>query len=88
MIASAADELSFHHNMPGTNNHTVYVHAVVYDAVSADQSTTFLNFNNCTNYGMQLVLSTPGGGCSSEAVGITASGRMAKVSPVPRCRAT
>jgi len=72
VIASAADELSFHHNFPGTNNHTVYVHAIVYDAVSADQSTTFLNFNNCTNYGMQLVLSTPGGGCSSEAVGITA----------------
>ncbi|MDP6946862.1 MAG: S8 family serine peptidase, partial [Myxococcota bacterium] len=72
VIASAADELSYHHNFPGTNNHTVYVHAVVYDAVSADQSTTFLNFNNCTNYGMQLLLSTPGGGCSSEAVGITA----------------
>ena len=72
VIASAADELSYHHNMPGTNNHTVYVHAVVYDAVSADQSTTFLNFNNCTNFGMQLLLSTPGTGCSSEATGITA----------------
>ena len=30
-------------------SHTVYVDATVYDAVSADQSTTFLNFNNCTN---------------------------------------
>jgi len=72
VVASAADELSYHHNFPGTNNHTIYVHAVVYDAVSADQSTTFLNFNNCTNFGMQLLLSTPGSGCSSEAVGITA----------------
>jgi hypothetical protein len=72
VIASAADELSYHHNMPGTNNHTVYVHAIVYDAVSADQSTTYLNFNNCTNFGMQLLLSTPGTGCSSEATGITA----------------
>lgn len=71
VIASAADELSFHHNFPGTGNHTVYVHANVYDGTSADKSTTFMNFNNCTNYGMNLLLSTPGTGCSSEAVGIT-----------------
>jgi hypothetical protein len=72
VIASAADELSYHHNFPGTNNHTVYVHAIQYDGASASQSTTYLNFNNCTNYGMQLLLSTPGLGCSSEATGITA----------------
>ncbi|MEY3011514.1 MAG: hypothetical protein RIT45_249 [Pseudomonadota bacterium] len=70
-IASAADELSYHHNMPSTNNHTVYVHAIVFDGASKETSTTFLNFNNCTNYGGQLVLSTPGTGCSSEAVGMT-----------------
>ena len=68
-IASAADELSFHHNFPGTTNHTVYVHAVVHDSPNRNRSTTFLNFNNCTNFGGQLVLSTPGGGCSSEATG-------------------
>ena len=72
IIASAADELSFHHNMPGTYNHTIYVHAIQHDQPSASQSKTFLNFNNCTNFGMQLLLSTPGTGCSSEAVGITA----------------
>lgn len=89
IIASAADELSFHHNMPGTNNHTVYVHAIVYDGASPKSSTTFLNFNNCTNYGGQLVLSTPGTGCSSEAVGMTSghagmiysAGLQAKVDP-------
>ena len=32
VIASAADENSFHHNFPGTNNHTVYVHAIRYNA--------------------------------------------------------
>ena len=71
IVASAADELSFHHNMPGTNNHTMYVHAVVYDGQKKEKSTTFLNFNNCTNFGGQLLLSTPGTGCSSEATGIT-----------------
>ncbi len=70
VVASAADELSFHHNFPGTNNHTIYVHAVVHDSARED-STTFLNYNNCTNHGAQLLLSTPGGGCSSEAVGKT-----------------
>jgi hypothetical protein len=71
IIASAADELSFHHNVPGTNNHTVYVHAIVYDGQEPHKSTTFLNFNNCTNFGAQLLLSTPGTGCSSEATGIS-----------------
>ena len=72
VVASAADELSFHHNFPGTNNHTLYVHAIVFDSNKPENSTTFLNFNNCTNYGGQLLLSTPGTGCSSEATGITA----------------
>jgi MYXO-CTERM domain-containing protein len=71
VIASAADELSFHHNMPGTTDHTVYVHAIVYDGGSPKTSTTFLNFNNCTNFGGNLVLSSPGTGCSSEATGVT-----------------
>ncbi len=72
VVASAADELSFHHNTPGTQNHTLYVHATMYDADKPSRSTTFLNFNNCTNYGGQLLLSTPGTGCSSEATGVTA----------------
>jgi hypothetical protein len=72
VVASAADELSFHHNFPSTNNHTIYVHAVVHDSPNRARSTTFLNFNNCTNYGGQLLLSTPGGGCSSEATEVTA----------------
>lgn len=88
-ITSAADELSFHHNFPGSNNHSVYVHAIVYDGGSQKSSTTFLNFNNCTNYGGQLLLSTPGTGCSSEAVGMTSghagllysAGLQAKLSP-------
>ena len=71
VVASAADELSYHHNFPGSGEHSIYVHAIQYDEPSTERSTTFLNFNNCTNFGMQLLLSTPGTGCSSEAVGIT-----------------
>ena len=71
VIASAADENSRHHNMPGTNNHTVYVHAVRFDTESFNRATTFLNFNNCTNYGAQLVLSVGATACSSAATGLS-----------------
>jgi MYXO-CTERM domain-containing protein len=71
VVASAADEDSFHANLPGSINHTIYVHANTYNKTSREASDTFLAFNNCTNYGAQLLLSTPGSACSSEAVGKT-----------------
>ena len=46
-VASAADELSYHHNFPGSGNHSIYVHAVQFDNASPDQSSTFMNYNNC-----------------------------------------
>jgi len=69
VVASAADENSFHHNFPSTANHTIYQHAIQYDAGSFENASTYLNFSNCTNYGAQLVLSTPGTLCSSESTG-------------------
>ncbi|MEZ4408091.1 MAG: S8 family serine peptidase [Polyangiales bacterium] len=69
IIASAADENSRHHNMPGTSNHMVYTHAIRYDGENFRGSTTYLNFNNCTNYGAQLVLSVGATSCSSAATG-------------------
>jgi len=69
VIASAADENSFHHNFPGTNNHTVYVHAIRYNADRREDATNAFAFDNCTNYGAQLQLSVPGTHCSSEATG-------------------
>ena len=72
IVASAADETSYHHNYPGSLERTLYVHAIVHDGNDEFKSTTFLNFNNCTNFGGHLMLSTPGEGCSSEATGNTA----------------
>ncbi len=71
IVSSAADENSYHHNFPGTSNHTLYVHAIQYAGPNYERATSFLAFNNCTNYGGQLVLSAPGTGCSSEATGVT-----------------
>lgn len=72
VMGSAADENSRHHNMPGTANHTVYTHAIRYNGESPQRSTTYLAFNNCTNYGGQLVLSVAALNCSSAAVGYAA----------------
>ncbi|MBI5495459.1 MAG: hypothetical protein HY904_10585 [Deltaproteobacteria bacterium] len=75
VVGSAADETSRHHNYPANLDHLINVHAVLYDTDGQPggwrRATTFLNFNNCTNYGGHLQLSTPGGGCSSEATGKT-----------------
>jgi MYXO-CTERM domain-containing protein len=69
VIASAADENSRHHNMPGSANHTVVVHAVQKDRDEAKDSHTFINYHPCTNYGGQAILSASGSGCASEATG-------------------
>ncbi len=73
IIASAADEDSMHHNYPSNGNHVIMVHAVATNNLGNKNKpiTSFLAFNNCTNYGAHLVLSTPGESCSSEATGKT-----------------
>lgn len=72
IIASAADERSYHHNYPGNGEHTLYVHSITGDTDgNFTDAATFLNFTNCTNFGGHLTMSTPGASCSSEAVGKT-----------------
>ena len=70
ILASAADEAAFHQNYPANNHHMVCTHSIIHDAAEEEDSTTFLNFANCTNYGGRLVLSVGTWGCSSAAVGI------------------
>ncbi len=69
VVASAADQNSFQHSTPGTNNYAWYVHAIRYDSDGIESASTFNAFNNCTNYGAQLAVSISGNACSSEAVG-------------------
>ena len=69
VINSMADEDSRHHNLPGTSNHTLTVHAISYDGAGLADSTSFLAFNPCSNYGGQNMLSGSGSACSSEATG-------------------
>ncbi len=69
IIASNSDLDSFHHNYPNTSQHAISVHGIRYDSGTLGAATTFFNYNTCTNYGAQLMLSIPATGCSSEAAG-------------------
>jgi hypothetical protein len=76
IVASMADENSRHHNMPGSYNHTLPVHSMKLDgdmsgsgASISTTSTTFLNYDTCSNYGGQNMLSISASSCSSEATG-------------------
>ncbi|MGZ6092694.1 MAG: FG-GAP-like repeat-containing protein [Polyangiales bacterium] len=71
IIASAADENSRHHNMPGNANHTLIVHAIQKDRDDPAQSTTYLAYHPCSNFGGNVPLSASGSGCASEATGNT-----------------
>jgi hypothetical protein len=67
--ASMADENSRHHNMPATANHTLPVHTIRYNGDNYRNSTTFLAYDTCTNYGGHGALSVSGTSCASEATG-------------------
>lgn len=67
VVTSMADENARHHNMPATANHTLTVHSIRYDADSFDQSSTFVHFDRCSNFGGQMSLSISATSCSSEA---------------------
>ena len=79
MIGTAADENSFHHNYPATIDPMVYVNSIRFDSMKPDDANTFLNFNNCSNYGARVDVAAASISCSSEATamlsGITALAR-------------
>lgn len=77
LIASAADENSFHHNFPSNYDHAVAVKAIVPDSFLppfedqlAPLTTTFLQHSGCSNYGGRIDVSLPTESCSSGATGL------------------
>jgi hypothetical protein len=68
IIASAADEFSYHHNYPSVYNHTLYVNAIRYNHASDyTKASTFWGLNPCTNFGARVWVSVPARSCSSGA---------------------
>jgi hypothetical protein len=68
VIASAADESSFHQNLPAAHEHTITVNSVV-KYTSGMSPPSYLYLNGCTNYGGNIALSVSSSSCSSEATG-------------------
>jgi hypothetical protein len=72
VIASAADEESFHHNWPAANRHTITVNSVTRFAQQSGftmSPASYLYLNGCTNYGGNIAVAIESSSCSSEATG-------------------
>jgi hypothetical protein len=75
LVTSMADENSRHHNMPAVANHTMPVHSIKFNgsgvtgsgAGITTDSYTFVDFDLCSNYGAQNMLSISASTCSSQA---------------------
>ena len=66
VIASAADELSYHHNYPSVYGHAYYVNTIRFNhADDFRKATTFWGMSPCTNFGARVSVTVPATTCSS-----------------------
>jgi len=66
LIASAADEFSYHHNFPSVYGHAFYVNTIRFNHVDDfRKATTFWGISSCTNFGARVSVTVAGAGCSS-----------------------
>ncbi|HKA31061.1 MAG TPA: S8 family serine peptidase, partial [Candidatus Binatia bacterium] len=68
VIASAADEESFHHNVPAASRHTITVNSVTRFAEQSGftmSPRSYLYLNGCTNYGGNMAVAIESSSCSS-----------------------
>jgi hypothetical protein len=74
IVAAAADENSYHHNLPALEDPILVVHAVGPKELSSDDSEIYswMNFGNCNNYGTRLDVVAPSDDCASGATQSTA----------------
>jgi Subtilase family len=73
IIASAADEESFHHNLPASLDHTIWVNSIVNgDGTIVVEEDRYDLLNGCTNFGGHAWVAISSDSCSSEATGRTA----------------
>jgi hypothetical protein len=72
VVASAADEDSWHHNFPSAYAHTIVVNSIRDFGAPGGAPVvpnSWLFFNGCTNFGGNVAVSVPSTSCSSEATG-------------------
>ncbi len=78
IIASSADEQSYHHNFPSLYNHSFWANSVRSEDGLLVTDPTNLLLNGCTNYGGRAQVAIASNSCSSEATG-RAAGIMALI---------
>lgn len=72
LVASAADEQSYHHMFPAAYDHTFWANSIrPEDGLMSIQPTNLL-FSGCTNYGGHAQVAISSTSCSSEATGRSA----------------
>lgn len=69
VIASAADEASYHHNYPAAHEYTINVNSVTRASELFPGTGSYLFLNGCTNFGANVAVSVSSTSCSSEATG-------------------
>jgi hypothetical protein len=70
VIASAADEQSYHHNWPAVAANTIWVNSIRNgDGTFVSQTEDFGILNGCTNHGGKAWVAISSTSCSSEATG-------------------
>ena len=67
VVATAGDENSFHSNQPAVLDQVLYVNALRFNGKTPLESSSYLAFNTCSNFGARLDVSASGKACSSEA---------------------
>ncbi len=73
IVASAADEQSFHHNWPAAASHVIWVNSIRNgDGTLVPGTTDFRLLNGCTNHGGKAWVAISSTACSSEATGRSA----------------
>src|SRR5436190_7674420 len=69
VMASAADERSWHHVFPGPYVHTITVNSIRDFGFSGVEPASWLYFDGCTNFGANVAVAVSSTSCSSEATG-------------------
>lgn len=73
IVAAAGDEMGYHHNFPGANDHAIYVHSIkFYPTISLETSRTVLGFFGCNNFGARMDAVAASNACATGSTAATA----------------
>lgn len=72
IVAAAGDELGYHHNYPGANDHAIYVHSIkYYPTISLETGKTSLGFFGCNNFGARMDAVATSNACATGSTAAT-----------------